>query len=115
MMGAQKLTEDANARMRWSTLQAALATRYANAAEAYIAMGGRAGGELSSQQLERSLQDLNGRVLGLRRGAVPARTVDVHGILADVESAFPSGISFQNFATVLSWEDRKQETLRTKE
>ena len=105
---------DSNARARWDALRAALAMRYANVAEAYVAMGGRAGGEISLQQLERSLQDLNGRVLGLRRGS-SAKIVDVHGILADVERTFGSGVNFQQFSQQLAWEDKKADVLRSKE
>jgi hypothetical protein len=106
---------DLNAVARWDSLRGALAMRYANAAEAYVALGGRAGGEISLLQLERSLQDLNAKVLGLRRGATPKQSVDVHGILSDVESNFKSGLNFQQFAAALMWEDKKAEVIRTKE
>ena len=106
---------DSSSRVRWDSLRGTLAKRYANAAEAYVAMGGRAGGELSLQQLERSLQDLNGRVLGLRRGAAPVQTVDVHGILADVEKSFQSGMNYQQFAAALKWEEKQPEVLRSKD
>ena len=115
MMASSQPMADSNARVRWDALRGALAARYANAAEAYVAMGGRAGGELSLLQLERSLQDLNARVLGLRRGAVAKQSVDVHGILSDVESAFQSGINFQQFASSLAWEDKKPEVLKSRE
>jgi len=114
MLASQPIS-DSHARARWEALREALAKRYANAAEAYVAMGGRAGGEISLQQLERSLQDLNARVLGLRRGSTSVRSVDVHAILADVERSFQSGISFQQFASALSWEDKKSDVIRSKE
>jgi len=113
-MGSQPMA-DSNARARWDNLRGALATRYANAAEAYVAMGGRAGGEISLQQLERTLQDLNARVLGLRRGSTEGRSVDVHALLADVERTFQSGINFQQFAAALAWEDKKPDVLRSRE
>jgi hypothetical protein len=114
-MESSKMTADSNARARWDALRDMLAARYANAAEAYVAMGGRAGGEISLLQLERSLQDLNTRVLGLRRGASGGRSIDVHAVLADVESAYQSGINFQQFATALAWEDKAPQVLRSKE
>jgi hypothetical protein len=114
-MESSKMTADSNARARWDAMRDMLAARYANAAEAYVAMGGRAGGEISLLQLERSLQDLNARVLGLRRGASGSQSVDVHAILADVESAYQSGINFQQFATALAWEDKAPQVLRSKE
>ena len=114
-MESSKMTADSNARARWDAMRDMLAARYANAAEAYVAMGGRAGGEISLLQLERSLQDLNTRVLGLRRGASGGRSIDVHAVLADVESAYQSGINFQQFATALAWEDKGLQVLRSKE
>ena len=113
-MGSQPMA-DSNARTRWDNLRGALATRYANAAEAYVAMGGRAGGEISLQQLERTLQDLNARILGLRRGSAEGRSVDVHALLADVERTFQSGINFQQFAAALAWEDKKPDVMRSRE
>ena len=109
------LAADSHSRARWEGLREALAKRYANAAEAYVAMGGRAGGEISLQQLERSLQDLNARVLGLRRGSTAVRSVDVHAILADVERSFQTGINFQQFASALAWEAKGPDVLRSKE
>ena len=109
------LAADSHSRARWEGLREALAKRYANAAEAYVAMGGRAGGEISLQQLERSLQDLNARVLGLRRGSTAVRSVDVHAILADVERSFQTGINFQQFASALAWEAKGPDVLRSKD
>jgi len=114
-MASLQMAADSNSRARWDALRTLLAARYANAAEAYVAMGGRAGGEISLQQLERSLQDLNVRVMGLRRGVSAGRSVDVHAILADVEGAYHSGINFQQFASALAWEDKAPQVLRSKE
>ncbi len=67
-----------------------VANRYQSAAEAFVALGGRAGFVLSNAAFHKSLRELSSKT----RQAKPAVILDVHGIMSDVERDFEGGFTF---------------------
>ncbi len=75
-------------------------SRYATAAEAFVALGGRAGFVLSQAELQKSLRELSVKA----RQATPAVILDLHGLMSDVESDFEGGLTFSQARLRFPWQ-----------